>query len=68
MKFSSEWLQVSGPGHAEDEAPSRLTRDQFHFTELDVKTGVIYSFTILPVSTGYQGNITGPGSTVLVQT
>ena len=68
MEFSSKWLQVSGPGHVDDEAPSRLAGDQFHFVEEGVESGAAYSFTIVPVSTGYQAEITGPGATVSVQT
>ena len=51
-----------------DEAPSRLPGDQFHFVEEDVESGAAYSFTIVPVSTGYQAEITGPGASVSVQT
>ena len=51
-----------------DEAPSRLPGDQFHFVEEGVESGAAYSFTIVPVSIGYQADITGPGATVFVQT
>ena len=71
MKFSlSVYLQVSGPGHEEDETPITQSGDKFYFVEEGVEKGKTYSFTIFPVSdsTDFQDNITGPGTTVTVKT
>ena len=68
--LQSVYLQVSGPGHDEDEMPTRQSGDNFYFIEEGVEKGATYSFTIFPVSnsTDFQADITGPGTTVTVQT
>ena len=59
---------MSGPGHGEGEDASRLTADQLHYVEEGVEPGAAYTFTLMPVSTGYQEDITGPAEQVTVHT
>ena len=50
--------------------PTRQSGEKFYFVEEGVKSGETYSFTIFPISnsTDFQADITGPGTTVTVQT